>query len=98
GGLGGVGGDEDVAGVIAQVGVGGRKFVDSSAVLDPFEIDHLAGPILRGVLGNFELVVGDEISVGAPALASGPQRLGLNRRMVKSSAASGEKRAGVIGE
>ena len=62
----------------------GAQLVHAGAVFHPFEIDELAGEILRGVLANLEFFVGDEISVGAVAVAAGAERFRLD-------AASGRK-------
>src|SRR2546421_1316840 len=68
------------------------------AVLYPFEVNHTAGKVLRSVLKNFEFFIGDEISVRAPAMAPGAQRLGLNGRVIEGRATAREERSSVVGQ
>src|ERR1700761_7781837 len=69
-------------------------------VLDPVEIQQLAGEVLCRIAGDLQLLVGYEISVGAPCSAAGTKRLGLNRRMIGGRIGAGmrEKVANAIGE
>ena len=49
------------------------------AMFHPFQVNHLAREVLRGVLLNFQLLVRYEIPVGAVSMAARAQRLRLNR-------------------
>src|SRR5579864_2483994 len=66
------------------------------SVLYPFEIEHAAGEILRGMRFDVEIAVGDKVSEGTPGAAAAAQRFGLNRRMIVGVSAGFEKAAHAV--
>ena len=72
--------------------------MDAGAVLNPFQIDHVGGEVERGVSGDVVLCIGHEVRPCRPSQTAVMNRLWLNRRMVKNSAPSLQKRSDIIGE
>ena len=69
GAMNGVGGDEQVAFRVVDIGGGRNHLMDAGAMLNPLKIDHVRGVVRRGVAFDFVVFVGDEIRPGRPAEA-----------------------------
>src|SRR5882672_5381499 len=67
-------------------------------VPNPFQVNHLAGMVLRGVGADVEVFVGDEVSVGAPSVATWAKRFGLAGGGIVDVATEGEERAYAVSE
>src|SRR5579871_1211674 len=78
---------------IFQLARGGKNLVHPGSVLYPLQVDKPPSIVLRGVRANFEVFVGDEVSVSGPAAAASPQGFGLDGRVIVSSSSGGQKRA-----
>lgn len=93
-----VGGDEDVAGWILDVGRRWEHVVNAGAMLYPFEIDHVGGEVGRSVALDVVVFVGNEVGPGGPPETGLMDVLGLNWRVIEGCASAFEKGANVIGE
>jgi hypothetical protein len=94
----GVGRDERVASSVLKIAGCWVEFVDSGPMSHPFEVDEAARVVLRCEGLYVEVLVGDIVAIGAEAVASRTQELGLDRRMIVDCSAGGPKGSDAVGE
>src|SRR6185437_10603540 len=88
--------DDCVSIAILDVRPGGEHLVHPRAVTDPLQIDHVGGPVERGVARNLVVTVGLEVRPRSPALTGVLCRLRLDRGMIVSCASAFEECADAI--
>src|SRR5579862_4076813 len=87
----GIGGDERVSASVFEIAGCGIKFVRSSAVLYPLQIDQTARMVLRGERLHIQICISDVVAVGAEAMASRAQVFRLYRGVIVDGTARCEK-------
>ena len=64
---------------VLQISGRRKQTVIARMVLYPLQVDHLAGEVLGSMRTNVQILIGHEVSISTPAVASRVERFGLNR-------------------